>query len=126
MRRKRGRIRTVYLRPRIVERDAECATSVRYQTAVPLMGEAWPAGGKVQAEQYGQRLAYIQNCRIIGNYAITADEAGNPQYIFDNFNIREKDGICLYAAPEEAPDYEIISIRPYRPLQMEVERRNGN
>ena len=94
-----------------------------YTGASSVTGESWPASGKVQAEQYGQRLNYIRNIRIQGSYKIQTDEKGRLQYILeDGTDIEERDGICLYVAADQLPDYRIISIKPYRFLTMEVEK----
>lgn len=89
--------------------------------AHPLTMQVWPASGKVQTEQYGDRLNYIFNCRVEGKYEPVVDEDGM-RYQFDSFFLREKDGICLYAPSDNLPDYRIIAVKPYQPLYMEVER----
>lgn len=106
-----------------VKKDKEGSTSEEYGTASSVTGESWPASGKVQAEQYGQRLNYIRNIRIQGSYKIQTDEKGRLHYILeDGTDIEERDGICLYVAADQLPDYRIISIKPYRFLTMEVEK----
>ena len=37
---------------------------MEYGPAAAFQAEEWPAGGKVQAEMYGQRLPNIRNLRI--------------------------------------------------------------
>ena len=135
-------------RKRIVKKDKEGSTSTEYGAASSILGESWPASGKVQAEQYGQRLNYIRNVRL--------DEKGRLHYILENGqDLEELDGICMYKIPEKErafeekalvigtgilnvggkallvstktkiiykPDYKIISIKPYRFLTLEVER----
>ena len=123
MRMRRNRIQTYYHKKRIITKDSEGSTSEEYGTASSISGESWPASGKVQAEQYGQRLSYIRNVRLNGKYKIQTDEKGNPHYIFeDGTDLQESDGICLYAGQDQNPDYKIISIKPERFLTLEVER----
>ena len=74
MKLRRNRVETFYHRKRIVEKDSEGSTRERYGTASLIYGESWPASGKVQAQQYGQRLNYIRNLRISGKYEIKPDE----------------------------------------------------
>ena len=120
---RRSRIETYYHRKRIVKKDSEGSTSEEYGTASSISGESWPASGKVQAEQYGQRLNYIRNMRINGKYKIQTDSKGNTHYILeDGTDIQESDGICLYTGKDQKPDYKIISIKPYRFLTIEVEK----
>lgn len=56
--------------------------------------EVWAGGGKIQAEMYGERLAYMLNA----NAYLTAD-------------IAEKDGIAVNAT--DKPDYKVVSVQKY-------------
>lgn len=123
MRIKRSRLETYYHRKREVKKDSEGSTREQYGAAVSFCGESWPAGGKVQAEQYGQRLSYIRNLRIDGKYTMQTDENGMVHYILENgADIMELDGVCIFVEKEQRPDYRIISMKPYRFLTLEVER----
>lgn len=121
MRMKRSTLKQYHLRNRKVERDREGVSIESFGEAHPLTMQVWPASGKVQTEQYGDRLNYIFNCRVEGKYEPVVDEDGM-RYQFDSFFLREKDGICLYAPSDNLPDYRIIAVKPYQPLYMEVER----
>lgn len=153
MRLKRNRLQRIYLSKRIIEKDAEGGTYDTYGPAALFHGIVWAAGGKTQAEMYGERLAYMFNIKVDGAYQIQID--GNQMhYILRNgLDISEKDGICLFGGDGETftdenadmltderelflldsgkiirPDYQIIAIRPYEHLQLEVEkigRRSG-
>ena len=97
MRLRRSRIETYYHKKRIVEKDNEGSTRETYGTASSVEGESWPASGKVQAQQYGERLNYIRNMRISGKYEVKPDEKGRLHYILENgTDIQESDGICLF------------------------------
>lgn len=123
MRLKRSRIKTYYCRKTESKKDGEGSTYTAYGEAVQFHGEIWQAGGKIQSEMYGERLSYIQNVRIQGKYGIMQDENGITHYLLeDGLDIVEGDGICVYASPDEKPDYKIISIKPYRFLKMEIEK----
>ena len=112
MRLRRSRTETYYHKKRIVEKDREGSTRESYGTASSVEGESWPASGKVQAQQYGERLNYIRN-----------DEKGSMHYSLENgTDIQESDGICLFVGKDAVPDYRIISIKPYRMLSLEVEK----
>lgn len=50
------------------QKDSEGSSYIEYGPAVSFQAEEWPAGGKVQAEMYGQRLPNIRNLRIQGDY----------------------------------------------------------
>lgn len=123
MRLRQSRLETYYHRKRIVKKDSEGSTYEEYCAANPFSGESWPASGKVQAQQYGQRLGYIRNLKIAGGYTIQPDKDGKLHYILDNgTDLMELDGICLFAGENARPDYKIVAVKPYRFLTLEVER----
>lgn len=124
MRLRRSRVKQYYHRQRITNKDAESGTYEEYGTAMAFSGEVWAASGKVQAQMYGERLSYIRNIRIHGNYVITTDRKRNVHYVYpDGLDITESDGLCLYMLGDTDPDYRIISINPCRPLRLEAEKR---
>lgn len=75
------------------KKDTERNTALEYLD--PVAGEAviWPAGGKVQAELYGLRLAYMLNMNYYGD-----------------LNISENDAICINI---DEPEYKVVSIKSY-------------
>jgi hypothetical protein len=104
------------------KKDNEGNSYTEYGESKPITAEVWPAGGKLQAEMYGQRLSYIRNCHVDGEYKIQTDVKGKVSYLFGTQVIREGDGICLDVPGESDPDYKIIAIRPYNNLYMELEK----
>lgn len=121
MRMKRSRMRTYYLRNKFVTKDHEGTPVISYGDAVGLDGEVWPASGKLQAEAYGDRIDSIYNCKVDGEYKIRTENRVT-SYVFDSFALREGDGIHLFSDTSMAPDYQVIAVKAYRPLFMEVER----
>ncbi|MCD8286494.1 MAG: hypothetical protein LUD50_04650 [Clostridia bacterium] len=98
---------TYQLRRRTPETDSEGGVYEAYEEAVAIQAIIWPAGGKSQAEQYGEKLTYMKNMEYSG----TAD-------------IREGDGICVFVGPEADPDYRVVSIeREYNPKVITLEKR---
>ena len=70
-----------------------------------------PAGGRLMAEMYGERLAYM----------LTA-------YMLPNENISESDGVCIYVDSATDPDYKVVAIRDWESHKVvDLERidRNG-
>lgn len=122
MRLKRNQLKTYSHRSAISKKDNEGNSYVEYGLPSSFEAEVWPAGGKLQAEMYGQRVNHIQNCRINAGYEIMADEKGRVSYRIGDMTIMESDGICLNVSGSQEPDYRIIAIRPYRYLMLEVER----
>lgn len=125
MRLKRSRLKQYYHKKRIMKKDGEGGTYDTYSSSPSVFtAEVWPASGKAQAEMYGERLPYIQNVRIDGAYTVQTDEKGIVHYLLpDGADFAESDGLCLFCGKDEEPDYKIISIRPYRFLRLEVEKR---
>lgn len=120
---KQSRVQTFHLRKRETRKDDQGVTFADYGEPVKFSGEAWPAGGKVQAEMYGERLSYIRNMKIEGEYTVRVDEKNRLHYMFGKkLDVSESDGVCIYVPGESKPDYKIISIKPYRPLRLECEK----
>lgn len=106
MRMRRSLMKGYHLRRRIPKKDKEGSSYIEYAEAVEIQATIWPAGGKVQAEMYGERLSYIKNMEYGGSELM-----------------KEGDGICVFVGPEDSPDYKIISIKPeFNPKKMELER----
>lgn len=123
MRMKQSRVQTYSLKKRKPLKDAQGGTYEDYGPPAVFHGESWPAGGKVQAELYGERLSYIRNVKIQGEYRIMTDDKSRVHYIFENgLDVMEMDGICLYVPGDVKPDYKIIAVKPYRPLRLECEK----
>lgn len=125
MRMKRSRIKEFFCRKAETVKDHEGGASVEFGPPVAFKGEAWPAGGRMQAEQYGERLAYICNVRVQGKYEVSRDEKSRLRYLFSDtgLDVAEGDGLCLFVGSDEEPDYRVISIRPYGALRLEAEKK---
>lgn len=122
MRIKQSRLKTYYHKVRMAAKDNEGNTTDIYpNNPSAFQAEIWAASGKLQSEIYGQRLNYIQNCKVEGTYTIKT-EKGRVLYEFDGFSMQESDGICVYIDKDMNPDYKIISIKPYQPLRLELEK----
>lgn len=122
MRLKRSKIQSLSLRKAETVKDGEGGTYVAYAAAVPFQGEHWPAGGKLQAEKYGQRLNYIRNINVSGRHAVLTNAKGQQSFQVGGAMFREGDGVCIYVGPDAEPDYRIIAIKDYSILYMEVEK----
>lgn len=118
---RRSRMQQIYLKNKTVEKDGEGSPVIIYGDAKRIEGEVWPASGKLQVEQYGNRINYIKNCKVEGKYKII-EQDGKIIYRFNGFSLCEGDGICLYSGKEKDPDYQIISIKPHQPIYIEVEK----
>lgn len=122
MRLKQSRLKLYSHRQAIPGKDNEGNSYTEYGLPSSFQAEVWPAGGKLQAEMYGQRVNNIKNVRISGNYDLMVSNHGDELYLFADMAVCEGDGICLNVPEDHEPDYRIIAIRPYRYLTLEVER----
>lgn len=116
---KRSRIQTLNLRRKTVTKDSEGVPVINWSEATQVEAEIWPAGGQLQVQTYGDRISSILNVKVKGAYSIVPED-NHLSYVFDNFTLREGDGLCIYT--DNTPDHRIISIKPYKPLRLEVER----
>lgn len=89
----RRKLKKFKLRKCVLKKDLERNTTLEYLEPVEDEAVIWPAGGKVQAELYGLRLAYMFNMNYYGS-----------------LDIKENDAICLES---DDPEYKVISIRKY-------------
>ena len=116
---KRDRLQTIYFRNRTVTKDNEGVPIESFETAFERSAEVWPAGGRRQIEQYGDRIANIANARVQGKYTLGEHFC----ILFDDGNaIAMGDGVCVFVGGDELPDYRVISISPSRPVHIEIER----
>ena len=116
-----SRIQEMSLRRKTVRKDDEGVPVIRWGTATPIKGETWPAGGQLQVNTYGDRVNNMKNVRIMGLYTVVR-EGSHEAYQYEGFTLCEGDGLCINVDGTSDPDYKIISIRPYKPLKLEVER----
>lgn len=120
---KRSRLKTYHIRNRTTEKNNEGVTSDIYGDTFPVQGEIWPATSKRQVELYGDRINDIANMRITGRYTILI---GGKRVLNirreDGSVIRLGDGVCVYVSPDEEPDYRVLSITPYMPIKLEIEK----
>ncbi|WP_312541422.1 hypothetical protein [Enterococcus sp.] len=100
MRLRKKDLQTLYLKQRNVTTEADGNVLVDYSLEFEeLEMNVQPAGGKILAQKYGNELDLMKSCLYQGD---KINEGRN-----------EKDGICLFSAPDEEPDYEIISIQTF-------------
>lgn len=104
MRLKRNRLKPYLIRKAVViTSDEGIKKAVYSDVATEIRAEIWPAAGRLQAEIYGQRLAYILNCLV--------DR--------ETF-VEESDGFCI---DSDKVTHKVISIKQYTNHQvLELER----
>lgn len=115
---KQQRTQIYKIRNRIVTKDSEGVPEVYYGAENEVRGEVWPASDRLQAQTYGDRVNNIMNMRFYGKYEIERQDH-ETVYVFEDFSIRNGDGVCVYS---DNADYQIISIKPYKPIRLEIER----
>lgn len=80
-----------------------------------IKGNLQPAGGKVMAEQYGERLGYI----LVMYCEYTAES----RELLEQFNGQKKGyGACVNAPSDSEPNYKVVAVRGWRHVVIELER----
>lgn len=87
--------RIVIFRPRVPLQEDDGTTSESWGDPIELRGNVQPAGGRVLAEMYGERLAYM---RVM--------------YVEQEPPVRLESGrACLDT--QDDPDYKVVAVRPW-------------
>lgn len=120
---KRSRLKDYYIRPRSVKKDDEGVPSEVFGSAFPVRGEIWPATSTRQIETYGDRIKNISNMRIVSRFTLQLLNNVPVLILPGDLLIRPGDGLCVLAGPEDLPDFRVLSITPYEPVKLEIERR---
>lgn len=94
MRLRRRDQRAVVIKQRITVKEPDGTTYEDWGEPVTIYGNVQPAGGRVMAEMYGERLGYM----------LTLYVEGRP-------NIPESAGVCVYTV--DMPDYKVVAVRPW-------------
>ncbi len=92
MRMRKSQKKAHNMRRRVIKKNSEGGDVEAYAEAIEIEATIWQASGKVQAEMYGERLAYMKNMEYEGAETIT-----------------EGDGICVNVPGDEDPDYKVTS-----------------
>lgn len=105
MRMRRSLKRDYALKHRITGRDNEGGYIETWSEPETITATIWQASGQLQAEMYGERLAYMRNMEYEGAEVIN-----------------ENDGICVFVSSENDPDYKVISVNAdYKPVRFLLE-----
>lgn len=87
--------RDVVFQPRVPLKEDDGTTYEGYGDPITIRGNVLPAGGRVLAEIYGERLAYMRVMYV---------EQEPPEKL-------EAWGACLDTL--DTPDYKVVAVRPW-------------
>lgn len=87
--------RNVEFRPRVPLQEEDGTTYEGWGDPFTIRGNVLPAGGRVLAEMYGERLAYIRVMYVEQEPPVPLESAGGCLYTLDN------------------PDYKVVAVRPW-------------
>lgn len=105
MRMRRSLKREYALKHRVTSRDAEGGYIESWGEPVMIEATIWQASGRIQAEMYGERLAYMRNMEYEGAETIS-----------------ETNGICVFVPPDQNPDYKVVSVNAdHKPVRYLLE-----
>ncbi len=94
MRLKQSDLKSYAVKRREVVKEPDGTTYDGWVVKGEIKANVQPAGGRMMAELYGERLVYMLTA-----YA----ELGT--------DIKESDGVCVYVASDLEPDYKVVAIR---------------
>jgi hypothetical protein len=87
--------RDVTFRLRISLQEEDGTTYEDWDVPFVIRGNVMPAGGRLLAEMYGERLAYMRVMYVEQEPPVTLETAG----------------VCLYTLG--TPDYKVVAVRPW-------------
>ncbi len=108
--------RQVVFRERITIKEPDATTYEDWSPdAITVSGSVQPAGGKVMAEMYGERL---------GNMLVMYSDDQKAKQLAEAFNSERKGfGALVYVAADTLePDYRVVAVRPWRHTVIELEK----
>lgn len=124
MRLRQTRVKTFAMRPRVVMRDNEGVSVIRFGSIFTVKGYLWDGAGDRQQNEYGETVANSASMRVEGEYKVAFSD-GLPYVLFaDGREIHINDGVYLYADTKDSPDYLVTRFIEYHPLKLEV-KNNG-
>lgn len=90
--------RTIVIRKRTTMQEPDGTTYEGWDPeGLEFRANVQPAGGRVMAEQYGERLGYM----------LVAYVEGHP-------GVKESSGVWVNAALDREPDYRVVAVRQWR------------
>ena len=147
MRLKQTRVKTYYMRPRIIETDNEGVVNtyyvddrvftmpdgkylvmpdgkrlaIHYENMFTVKGILWDTVGDRQIHEYGEKISNTASLRIEGQYKIILKNKIPTVLFADGREIQPNDGLYVFADIKGEPDYIVTRITAYNPLKLEVE-----
>lgn len=118
---------TCYLKKRIVRKADDGGKYAAYEEqAVELSATVYSGQGQMQEGMAGAIQQYQRKLLMDDAFTITVENKVETYHITDRsgnrFTLAAGDGICLYASPEQQPDYRIAAIFPVGHLKIALEK----
>lgn len=115
-----------YLRRRIVQKTSDGEKYADYAEAVEISATSYSGQGQIQEGMSGAVQQYQRKLLMDDDYTVSVENGVETYHITDKkgnqFFMAAGDGICLYASPEQKPDYKIMSIIAVGHLKILLER----
>lgn len=123
MRLRQRNLKKVYVKPYGAIKDEEGCITNGYGDPLEVKASIQPLSGQIAATEYGETIQYMLSMRADNTKLTTLNDKACVQV--ENGVITEKDGICVYVASTEKPDYEVISIKPWTIPVLELKKRGA-
>lgn len=115
-----------YLRRRIVRKTPDGEKYADYAEAVEISATSYSGQGQIQEGMSGAVQQYQRKLLMDDVYTVSVEDGVETYHIIDKnrnqISMAAGDGICLYAAPDQSPDYKIMSIIAVGHLKILLER----
>lgn len=103
-----------HLRRRIVQKTPDGEKYAEYAKAIEISATSYSGRGQVQEGMAGAVQQYQRKLLMDDGYTVSVENGVETYHITDKngnqFCMAAGDGICLYASPEQEPDYKIVSV----------------
>lgn len=116
--------RDCYLKRKVVVKGEDGEKyAVFTDEAVKISVTVCSGGGQMQDVQMGNVQQWQKKLLYDEPYTVTV-ENGVETYWFreTEYSMAVGDGVCIYANPEQPPDYRIIAIHPFSHLRIILEK----
>ncbi|MBD5497453.1 MAG: hypothetical protein HDR11_06770 [Lachnospiraceae bacterium] len=118
---------TCYLKKRVVRTADDGGKYAAYdEQTIELSATVYSGQGQMQEGMAGAVQQYQRKLLMDEAFTITVENKVETYHITDRngneFSLAAGDGICLYASPEQQPDYRIAAIFPVGHLKIMLEK----
>lgn len=116
--------RDCYLKKKVVVKGKDGEKYAEFSSeALRIRATIYSGRGQMQEGQTGNVQQWEKKMLCDEPYTVTVENGVETYWFKDKgYSMAVGDGICIYAAPEQQPDYRIIAIQPFSHLRIILEK----